>query len=143
MAWLEDGTLFDSTLFGKPLVFMTGRHSVLRGVEQLVIGMSAGESKMERISPELAFGRYRPELLFQVNRNWLTRHAVFPAVGMRLAISKNKTTLLRVVVAKLDGARVTLDANHRLAGKTIVVQIDLLQIINRSRPHASRKLLGL
>ena len=143
MAWQEDGTLLDSTIFGTPLVFMPGKHSVMRGVERLVIGMSEGESKTQQIPPELAYGCYSPDLIFHVSRNWLTRHAVTPAVGMRLAIGKHDKTLLRVVVTDLTDERVTLDANHRWAGQTITVQLDLLEIVGRSSLGNSRKLLDL
>lgn len=142
MAWLKDGTLLDSTLFGTPLVFMPGKHSVMRGMEQLVIGMSAGEAKTQQIPPELAYGCYRPELIFQVRRNWLTRHAVTPTIGMRLAIGKNNKTVLRVLVTGLTGERVTLDANHLWAGKTIMVQLELLEIMGRSSPKTSRNMTG-
>lgn len=142
MAWLEDGTLLDSTLFDTPLVFMAGEHSVMRGVEQLVIGMSAGESKTQQIPPELAYGCYNPKLIFRVRRNWLKRHAVTPTVGMRLAIEKHNKTVLHVVVTGLTGERVTLDANHLWAGKTIMVQLELLEIIGRSRLGAPRLMTG-
>jgi len=141
MAWLEDGTLLDSTIFGTPLVFRPGDHAVMRGVERLVIGMSVGESKTEQIPPELAYGCYRPELLFQVRRNWLTRHAVTPTIGMKLAFDKNNKTLLRVVVTGLTDKQVTLDANHLWAGQTITVQVDLLEIVSRSRLSSPHKLL--
>lgn len=132
MAWLEDGTLFDSTLFGGPLAFSPGRHSVMRGVEQLVIGMSVGESKTERIPPELAFGSYRPELSIPVSRRWLERYDIMPAVGMALEILKKDRTLVRMVVTELNRKHVTLDANHRLAGQSIVIQLDLLAIAARA-----------
>jgi peptidylprolyl isomerase len=128
MAWLEDGTLLDSTLFGEPLVFSPGRRSVMRGMEQLVIGMSVGESKTERIPPELAFGNYRPELSIPVSRRWLERYDILPAVGMALDILKKNRTLVRMVVTGLNHKHVTLDANHRLAGQSIVIQLDLLAI---------------
>lgn len=132
MAWREDGTLFDSTLFGEPLVFSPGRHSVMRGVEQLVIGMSVGESKTERIPPELAFGSYRPELSIPMRRRWLERHDILPAIGMALEILKNDRTLARMVVTELNRQHVTLDANHPFAGQSIVIQLDLLAISARA-----------
>ena len=128
MAWQEDGILFDSTLFGEPLVFSPGKRSVIRGVEQLVIGMSVGESKTERIPPELAFGSYRPELSIPVSRRWLEHNDILPAVGMALEILKKDRTLVRMVVTELNRKHVTLDANHRLAGQSIVIQLDLLAI---------------
>lgn len=132
MAWQEDGILFDSTLFGEPLVFSPGKRSVIRGVEQLVIGMSVGESKTERIPPELAFGSYRPELSIPVSRRWLERHDILPAVGMALAIREKDRTLVRMIVTELNRKHVTLDANHRLAGQSIVIQLDLVAVSARS-----------
>lgn len=132
MAWQEDGILFDSTLFGEPLVFSPGKRSVIRGVEQLVIGMSVGESKTERIPPELAFGSYRPELSIPVSRSWLERNDILPAVGMVLEIREKDRTLVRMIVTELNRKHVTLDANHRLAGQSIVIQLDLLAISARS-----------
>lgn len=143
MAWLDDGTLFDSSLWSKPLVFTPGGHSVMRGVEQLVIGMSVGESKTERIPPELAFGCYRPELACQVRRSWLEAQDVVPVVGMGLEIRKKDLTRVHMLVTELDGERVTLDANHRLAGKSIMVQLDLLEIMDCTNPGISDELLKL
>jgi peptidylprolyl isomerase len=137
MAWLEDGTLFDSTLFGEPLVFSPGSHSVMRGVEQLVIGMGVGESKTERIPPELAFGSYRPELSIPVSRRWLERYDILPEIGMALEILKRDRTLVRMIVTELNRKHVTLDANHRFAGRSIVIQLDLLAITARAGARES------
>ncbi len=130
MAWLEDGMLFDSSIYNEPLVFTTGTHSVMRGIEKLVIGMTVGESRTERIPPELAFGPYRQELTCRVKRSWLQDQEVVPMVGLGLEIRKKDDTLVRMTITGLDGDRVTLDANHRLAGKTIMVQLDLLEILD-------------
>ncbi|TKS59505.1 MAG: FKBP-type peptidyl-prolyl cis-trans isomerase [Nitrospira sp.] len=130
LAWSEEGTLVDSSLFGEPLVFTIGQHTVMRGVEKLVIGMTVGESRTEQIPPDLAFGPYRPELSCQVSRSWLEAQGVVPIVGLGLDVRKKNDTLVRMIITGLDRYRVTLDANHRLAGKSIMVQLDLLEIVD-------------
>ena len=137
MAWLEDGMLFDSSVYNEPLVFTTGTHSVMLGIEKLVIGMTVGESRTERIPPELAFGPYRQDLTCQVRRSWLETQHVVPMVGLGLDIRKKDDTLVRMTIAELDGDRVTLDANHRLAGKSIMVQLDLLEILDHPKSGIS------
>jgi FKBP-type peptidyl-prolyl cis-trans isomerase 2 len=129
VAWLEDGSLIDSSIYTEPLVFTAGAHSVIQGVEQLVIGMTVGESKTERIPPEKSFGPYRPELSCQVSRSWLEAQDVLPALGLGLELRKKDDTLVSMIITGLEGDRVTLDANHRLAGKIFVLQLDLLDII--------------
>jgi peptidylprolyl isomerase len=134
LAWLEDGTLIDSSIYSEPLIFTTGTRSVMQGVEQLVIGMSVGESKTEKISPDSAFGPYRPELSCQVSRSWLQAQDVVPVVGLGLEVRKTDGTLVRMIITGLDGDRVTLDANHRFAGKHFMVQLDLLEILDQAGP---------
>lgn len=133
MAWLEDGSLIDSSIYRKPLIFTTGTHSVLRGLEILVIGMRVGESKTEKVTPESAFGPYRPELSCQVSRRWLLAQEVEPLIGLGLDVRKTDGTQADMIITNLDGDHVTLDANHRLAGKHLMVQLDLLDILNQAR----------
>lgn len=132
MAWLEDGTLFDSSISSEPLVFIAGTRSLIPGVTKLVVGMTVGESRTERIAPDMAFGPYHPELSCRVTRSWLQAQGVVPIVGLGLEIRREDHTLVRMVVTELDGDRVTLDANHWLAGKSIMVQLDLLEILDDS-----------
>ncbi len=130
MAWLEDGTLIDSSICSDPPTFTAGAHAVMQGIERLVIGMSVGESKTEKISSDSAFGPYRRELSCRVTRSWFQAQRIEPQVGLGLEVRKMDGTLVSMIITRLDGDHVTLDANHRLAGKDLLVQLDLLEILN-------------
>lgn len=57
--WLEDGTMFDSSLGPDrcgPLQFPLGAGQVIRGWDEGVQGMQVGERRQLRIPPELAYG---------------------------------------------------------------------------------------
>ena len=138
MAWLADGTLIDSSVYSEPLVFTAGTRDIMQGVATLVIGMTVGESRTERIPSELAFGPYRPELSCQVRRSWLQAQDVVPTIGLGLEIRSHDQTLVRVRITEVDGERVTLDANHRLAGKSLMVQLDLLEIMDNRKSDLLR-----
>lgn len=129
LAWLEDGTLVDSSVYKEPVVFTAGAHAVLPYVERLVVGMRIGESRTERISSDEAFGPYRPELTCRVSRAWLEEQNVIPTVGLGLEVRKSDGTVVHLLITGLEGDRVTLDANHQLAGRQLIVQIDLLDIL--------------
>jgi len=131
MAWLEDGTLIDSSIYSEPLIFTAGARTVMQGLEALVIGMRVGESKTEKFSPDSIYGPYRPELACEVSRSWLRAQDVEPLIGLGLEVRKTDGTLVSMHVTGLDGDRVTLDANHQLAGKNLIVQLDLLEIVDR------------
>lgn len=128
MAWSEDGSLFDSSLYDQPLEFIAGERSVIPGINHLVIGMTVGESRTQLLPPDLAFGLYRSDLCYRVKRRWLRAHHIVLVVGLEVDVFKNDRTLMHMIVTELDKEQATLDANHKLAGKNVMVQLDLLEI---------------
>ncbi|MGH7181613.1 MAG: FKBP-type peptidyl-prolyl cis-trans isomerase [Nitrospiraceae bacterium] len=139
LAWLEDGTMIDSSIYGEPLIFTTGRNIALQGLEELVIGMTVGESRTEKISTDQAFGPYQADLSCQVSTRWLQAQQVSPTIGVGLDIRKTDGTLVRMVITGVEGDRVALDANHPLAGETLILQLDLLDILDSTGLDVSSK----
>lgn len=132
MVWLEDGTLIDSTVSSAPMIFTVGTHSVIQGIERLVIGMRVGESRTEKLPADSAFGPYRPELSCRVSRSWFHTQGVEPKIGLALDVRKVDGTLMHMTIAGLDQDHVTLNANHPLAGQNLLVQLDLLEILDQT-----------
>ena len=60
---LDDGTVFDSSTDGEPLEFTIGEGNIIPGFEIAVVGMSPGDSKVETIPIEQAYGPHREESL--------------------------------------------------------------------------------
>jgi FKBP-type peptidyl-prolyl cis-trans isomerase len=55
--WLEDGTLFDSSITrGEPFSFTLGTGGVIPGWEEGLLGMKAGGVRQLIIPPDLAYG---------------------------------------------------------------------------------------
>lgn len=131
--WLDDGSLVDASTDAEPLVFTAGRHSVIEGLEDMVLGMTVGESKTERVPPERMFGPYRAELTYQVDKEWLTAQHIRPTIGLTLELQKAEEGVVHMVVTGCDNDRVTLDANHRLAGRHLVLQLEVLAIQRHER----------
>ena len=125
---LEDGTVFDTSANHGPLQFTLGKEEVIPGLEQAVLGMAAGESKIAKISADKAFGPYRDGLLFEVNREQLLED-VEPKVGQQLQTRQADGQATIVTVADVSDSSVTLDINHPLAGKDLILDIRLLEII--------------
>jgi peptidylprolyl isomerase len=126
-AILDDGSVFDSSDEDEPLSFVLGEDTVLPGFEKAVLGMETGEQKTVRIPPEEGFGLRQERLIdhFAV--------ANLPAgldlkLGAQLEVVAEDGSRFQVVVAGLHDDRVTLDANHPLAGKTLIFHIELLAI---------------
>ena len=125
---LNDGTVFDSSQDRDPLQFQLGQGQIIPGFEQAVIGMSAGEAKTVNIPSNQAYGPRQEELIQEVPRQQLPTDMEFQ-VGQRLQLGQEKEQPMIVEVTEVTDASITLDANHPLAGKELIFDIELLEII--------------
>jgi len=124
---LEDGTVFDSSEGRDPLEFKLGEGSVIAGFEQAVEGLSVGEKADARLEPEEAYGPVRDDLVMAVPREQLP-DGMDPDVGDQLAMQTQDGQNLPVTVVDTDESSVKIDANHPLAGKTLIFELELVDI---------------
>lgn len=124
---LEDGTVFDSSKGRQPLEFNVGLGQVIPGFEKGVMGMEIGDSKTVVIPPEQAYGNVREELIADVNKGDFPDN-IEPEIGKKLQIEQDDGSKLHVTITRVGDEKVTLDANHPLAGKTLTFDIELLEI---------------
>ena len=125
---LEDGTMFDTSAQREPLEFTIGKNRIIPGFEQAVIGMIPGESKTVNIPVEMAYGAHKPEMVVTVDRKELPAD-LKPVLGQQLQVSQDENNVIVVSVTAITDTHVTLDANHPLAGKNLVFDIRLVDIL--------------
>jgi peptidylprolyl isomerase len=125
---LPDGTIFDTSRSRHPLQFTIGKGQVIAGFEQAVIGMKTGESRTTTIPVDLAYGPRRDEMVVTVDRSQLPA-GLDPLVGQRLELTQTDDQTILVTVTAVTDANMTLDANHPLAGKELIFDIELLTIV--------------
>jgi peptidylprolyl isomerase len=124
---LRDGFVFDTSKEGDPLEFTIGAGMVIPGFEQAVLGMQTGDKKTIEVSPEDAYGPYIDEFVKEVPRSEL--HVDFELQeGMTLELHTGSGRVIPITVSKLTGDLVTLDANHPLAGQTLIFDIGVISI---------------
>ncbi len=124
---LEDGTVFDSSKDREPLEFDLGSGNVIPGFENGLLGMEAGESKTLTIAPDEAYGQINPDLVATVERKQFPEN-ISPEVGLQLQMSQPNGQPLNVTIVNIVGDSITLDANHPLAGKTLVFDVELVAV---------------
>jgi peptidylprolyl isomerase len=124
---LDSGEVFDSTEEKGPLTFTVGGGTVIPGFEQAMIGMSPGDEKTVKISAIRAYGPYQKKLVVEVGKDKFI-DKIEPEVGQRFQVSQPDGKKFVVTVASIEGTKVTLDANHPLAGKDLTFDIHLLEI---------------
>ena len=124
---LASGEIFDASPENRPLRFVIGKNEVIPGVEQAVIGMVRGEKKTVTVTADQAYGQKLPEKIEEGQRSILPAGMALN-VGGKLQITKHDGSLLYVEVLALTETTVTLDANHPLAGKDLIFDIDMLEV---------------
>lgn len=124
---LEDGTTFDSSEGREPLSFTVGQGQVIKGFEKAVEGMEPGEKKTVRISVEDAYGHVDKENFIEFSKEELPED-LKPEVGLELHLSDNEGNNYPVVISEIRHDSIILDANHPLAGKNLIFDIELVSI---------------
>jgi peptidylprolyl isomerase len=129
--WLEDDSVFDSSREGEPLEFTVGKGGVVAELERKVIGMSPGERKTITLSPEEGFGERREDLVMELPRNRFPKD-LHLSVGDSIELRQGEDKNISVRIERLDADKVTVDANLPLAGKTLKIELELLEILPRN-----------
>ena len=124
---LEDGTVFDSSEGREPLQFTLGAGQVIPGFENAVLGLETGQSSTTTIPPEDGYGPRRANLIVKMSRSELPG-GVQPEVGQHFHLSTPDGTPVPVIVTAVGPETVTFDANHPLAGKTLIFDIELVSV---------------
>ncbi len=123
----EDGTVFDSSDGRDPLEFTIGLGQVIPGFEDAVVGMSPGEQKRETIPAVRAYGERQDDLVFNVGRDQLPP-GMEVVIGDTLQVGFGDGHTASVQVREIGDDSLTLDANHPLAGRTLLFHLELVSI---------------
>lgn len=124
-----DGNVFDSNIDGEPIEFILGENMMIEGFERAVLGMKVGEKKQVSLSPEEAYGDYDENKVATVQLADLPPQLEVE-IGMMLQIANEDGSNPKVVTVKnITETMAVLDGNHDLAGKDLVFDIELVEII--------------
>lgn len=118
---LDNGEQFDSSEGRPPLGFTVGAGQMIAGFDAAVRGMAVGETVTVRIEAADAYGESRDDLIIDFPRDQAPDDV---AVGNRLQLSNGAPA----IVIAVTETTVTIDANHELAGKTLIFEIELVSL---------------
>ena len=125
---LEDGTVFDTSTGRDPLQFNIGESQVIQGFEKGVTGMNLNELKTVTIPSDEAYGPHREEMVLNIPRDQFPPN-IEPEIGQQLELGQENGQTTIAIVSQLSKSNVTLDANHPLAGETLIFDIQLIEIV--------------
>lgn len=124
---LTDGSVFDSSRERDPLEFELGSGMMISGFDAAVTGMKIGESKVAEIPSKEAYGEHNDEMVISVPKTQLPE-GLAPEIGQQLGMQQPNGESIPVRVTKVEEENIEIDANHPLAGKDLVFDLELVEI---------------
>jgi len=120
-----DGTVFDSSEDRGLLRFEVGSGQIIRGFEQSLMGKNVGDKIVTEISPEMGYGLLKEELIVKIPRD---RVPEIVEVGQELQANSEEGQVATVYVKEVSNDHIIIDANHPLAGKDLVFEIEVVSL---------------
>ena len=124
---LTNGEQFDSSRDKQPIEFTLGKGQMIAGFEAAVDGMTLGERKTVTIPSDEAYGAHDPALLQEVPKTRLPPDLELK-IGMVVQAADATGRSMRLSVQEIRDETVIFDANHPLAGKDLVFDIELVEL---------------
>jgi len=124
---LTSGEVFDSSQGRDPLEFTVGGGQMIKGFDEAVNGMQVNEQKTVTIPSVEAYGEKKDELIQEIPVDQLPAD-MQPEVGQKLVATNDLGHQTQVSVIGVTEEAITIDANHELAGKDLVFEIELVEI---------------
>jgi FKBP-type peptidyl-prolyl cis-trans isomerase 2 len=126
----KDGKVFDSSKERNPIPVNVGAGEIIQGLEKAVLDMEPGEKRTVTVKPEDGYGHYSEDLLIEMPEEKIPEN-ISPQEGMQLQLINEGGQKIPVVVKEILDDAIKLDANHPLAGKTLVFDLELVEIVGQ------------
>jgi peptidylprolyl isomerase len=122
----EDGQVFDSSEGREPLKFTVGAGQLIRGFDDAVVGLNTGDKTTVTIEPKDGYGEHREDLIVEIPKANVPENFEVE-VGKRVHLRDQSGRPVPAVVIELTDEVVRLDANHAMAGKTLIFDIEVVE----------------
>ena len=108
-----------------------GEGELVPGLEQGILGIAPGESRTIVIPMELGYGPHLKERVCELDKKRIPQ-GLQPQMGQQLQLYRADGLPIMGTVIGESETSFTMDYNHPLAGKTLVFETRLLEIILES-----------
>ncbi|MHB8258219.1 MAG: FKBP-type peptidyl-prolyl cis-trans isomerase [Acidiferrobacterales bacterium] len=124
---LRDGTLVDRSAEGEPLMITIGRGDLAAGLEQCLLGLSAGDKRHCEVAATDAYGPRREENIHVIPRaQFPPELAVEPGAVVEFTLPTGEGMPGRIM--SVEETEVTVDFSHPLAGHDLILDVEILAV---------------
>ena len=103
-----------------------GDTELIGGMDRVVDGKTAGDSIEMTVPPEDGFGSHDPALTFTDDVENVPPQ--FRHVGAEVQMQNEAGEAKAFQVTRIEDGKLTVDGNHPLAGRTLVVRVKILEV---------------
>ncbi len=127
----EAGDTIDSSAGAEPLAYLHGAANIIPGLEDALVGKTAGDKLNVTVAPADGYGEHIAELVQEVPSE-MFQGVDEVQVGMEFHAESNTGQPIAVTVTKVEDDKVTIDANHPLAGVTLNFDVEVVEVRDAS-----------
>ena len=132
----DKGEVIDSSEGAEPLAFLQGHGNIIPGLEKALEGCKLGDKKEVSIEPEEAYGPLIQDAIQEIPSSAL-KGIEEVTMGMQLQSQDQDGNPFVVTVVKIEDDKITVDANHPLAGETLHFSVSIEEIRDANKEELS------
>ena len=132
-----DGEYTEDSRGGDPMLYLHGYRGILPGLEEAMLGKSAGDEFSVTLAAQDAYGLRDEDGIKRVP----IKHIVEPEnprVG-DIVLINTRDKKVRATVVKLGRFNIDVDINHPLAGKQLIFAMEVLDIREATMEEISHR----
>jgi len=122
----EEGVVIDSSEGHEPLAYIHGHGNIIPGLENALLGKTAGDKFKVTIPPEEAYGPRDDELIQSVPKEAF--HGVDEIIPGMQFHTETPDGIQLVTVVDVKGDEVILDGNHPMSGLTLNFDVEITDV---------------
>lgn len=122
-----EGNVLDSSEGAEPLAYLHGRGNIIPGLENSLVGKSVGDVLNVKVEPSEGYGEVNPDMI-QVLEKEVFQGVDEIEVGMSFDAEGPDGARYNLVVTKVEGDDITVDANHPLAGVELNFDVQIVDV---------------
>ena len=127
---LENGTVVGTTLDSDPVEIVVGQGDIIQGIEKAIVGMKEGGQQTLFIESEDAFGPYQDNLIQEIDKSCIPNVTRLTA-GQVIELDSDSDDPIQATVLEINHNTIKVDANHQLAGKNVIVDLRIIEVMKR------------
>ncbi|QYZ66099.1 MAG: peptidylprolyl isomerase [Gammaproteobacteria bacterium (ex Lamellibrachia satsuma)] len=111
-----------------------GETELIGGMDAAVTGRSPGDNVSFTLSPDQGFGDHDPDLTF--TDDIANVPPEFRKLGAEVQMQNEQGEAKSFFVTRIENGKLTVDGNHPLAGKTLTVNIKIVEVRDATKEDA-------